>query len=235
MTTVQEMMTKRVVSVHRETPLKDVARLLIDNRISGVPVVDVDGAVLGVVSEADFLPKEQGEAAIHHRPLARLFGDSAESRAQQARIVATSAGEAMTCPAETIEARKPVSEAARVMMARGVNRLPVVADGVLVGIISRGDLLRAFIRSDRELEATIRDDVLLHILWLDPAQFDVTVKDGVASIGGRVERRSTADMVERTVAMVPGILHVESDVQWSLDDSKLQPPTKDAYFPFSPL
>lgn len=235
MTTIRDMMTTRVVTVHRETGLKEVARLLVDHRISGVPVVDVHGAVIGVLTEADFLPKEQGGGAVQHRRLAGLFRDSAESRAQRARIVATRADEAMTCPAITIEAHQPVSEAARLMMVHHVNRLPVVEEGRLVGIVSRADLLRAFIRSDAELEATIRDDVLLHILWLDPSQFDVRVEEGVVRIGGRVERRSTAEIIERTVALVPGIVRAESTIEWSLDDTKLQPVTHDVYFPFSPL
>jgi len=234
MMTVGDVMTRSVVSVKAWTPLKEVAQLLIERRISGVPVVDDDGVLLGVVSEGDFLMKEQGAQAIRHRPLARIFGESRESRAKLAKIGAVTAGEAMTAPAVTIASGRHIAEAAAVMTARGVNRLPVVDGDRLVGIVTRADLVRAYVRSDEELVATIRDDVLLRILWLDPAQFTVVVRDGVASIAGRVERRSTAEMIERAVGMVPGIVDVQADLTWGTDDSRDEPSSLDLVFPMSP-
>ena len=234
MMTVGDVMTRTVVSVRAWTPLKEVAQLLIERRISGVPVVDEAGGLLGIVSEADFLLKEQGAQAIRHRPLSRIFGESRASRSNLVKLGALTAGEAMTSPALTIAPDRHISEAAAVMTARGVNRLPVVDRGRLVGIVSRADLVRAYVRSDEELAATIRDDVLLRILWLDPAQFTVAVHDGVASISGRVERRSTAEMVERAVSMVPGIVEVEPDLSWASDDSRDAPTSIDLIFPMSP-
>lgn len=231
---VRDVMTESVVSVRRGTPLKEVAILLIDQRISGVPVVDVDGAVLGVVSEGDLLIKEQGPNVLRHRPLVRFLGESRETRAQLAKLGAVTAAEAMTTPAVTIASDRSIHEAAALMTARSVNRLPVVDAGRLVGIVTRADLVRAYIRSDDELARTIREDVLRGILWLDPASFTVIVTDGVASISGRVERRSTADMVGRTVSMVPGIIDVHVDVTWALDDSRIEPAASDPAFPFGP-
>ena len=234
MLTVRDAMTRSVVSIRRGTPLKEVAQVLIDNGIGGVPVVDLDGAVLGVVSEADLLVKEQGAGAIRHRPLARIFGESREARSQLVKLAATTADQAMTTPAITISPGRPIHEAAAIMTARRVNRLPVVEDGRLIGIISRADLVRAYVRTDDELAETIRRDVILGILWLDPAVFSVEVKDGMARIGGRVERRSTAEMIEHAVRMVPGIVGVDASVSWSLDDRELQPAGIDPVFPFGP-
>lgn len=234
MLTVRDVMTRSVVSVQRSAPLREVAQALIDSGISGVPVVDVDGAVLGVVSEADLLVKEQGADAIRHRPLARFLGESRESRAQLVKLGAFTAAEAMTSPAITITSGRPIHEAAAIMTARRVNRLPVVDDGRLVGIVSRADLVRAYVRSDDELEATIRQNVILRILWLDPALFTVVVKDGVAAISGRVERRSTAEMIEHSVRMVPGVVDVHVSVAWSMDDRTLEPAGFDPVFPFGP-
>jgi CBS-domain-containing membrane protein len=231
---VRDVMSQSVISVHRGTPLKDVAGLLIDHRVSGVPVVDPDGAVLGVVSEADLLMKEQGAEAIRHRRLARFVGESRESRVQLAKLAAVTAGEAMTAPAVTIGSASRLNEAAALMTARKVNRLPVVDDGRLVGIVTRADLVRAYVRSDDELARTIREEVLLHILWLDPVLFTVAVSDGVASISGHVERRSTAEMVGRTVSMVPGIIDVNADVTWAVDDSRVEPVAADPFVPFGP-
>src|SRR6187401_1163667 len=232
MLTVRDVMSRSVVSVHRRTPLREVAQALIDNRVSGVPVVDVDGAVVGVVSEADLLVKQQGAGAIRHRPLTRLFGESRESRAQILKVGALNADEAMTAPAITITSDRSIHEAAAIMTAKHVNRLPVVDEGRLVGIVSRADLVRAYVRSDDELAATIRQEVLLKILWLDPELFTVVVKDGVASISGRVERRSTAEMVERSVRMVPGVVEVRAAVSWSMDAKTLKLSGLDPVFPF---
>ena len=223
MTTVREVMTTPVVTVRRTTPLKDVAQLLVENRVSGLPVVDVDGTVLGVVSEADFLVKESGEGAVRHRPLARILGDSRTSRSQLDKVHATRTADAMTAPAITIEPGRPIGEAARLMTLRNVNRLPVVEDGRLVGIVTRADLVRAYVRTDEELAETIREDVIRRTLWLDPAAFAVEVRDGIASISGHAQRRSTADMVAHATAVVPGILEVEASITWALDDSKIQP------------
>lgn len=234
MMTVRDVMTRSVVSGHRGKPLKEVALLLVGQRISGVPVVDVDGAVLGVVSEADLLIKEQGANAVRHRPLARFLGESRETRDQLAKLGAVTAAKAMTAPAVTITSGRSIHDAAAIMTGRGVKRLPVVDDGRLVGIVTRTDLVRAYVRSDDELARTIREDVIRGILWLDPALFMVIVTDGVASISGRVERRSTAEMVERTASIVPGVIHVDADLSWELDDSGAEPASLDPVFPFGP-
>ena len=88
----------REVSASAGTPLREVAQLLVDHRISGLAVVDDEGAILGVVSEADLLVKEQGADAVRHRPLARILGESRESRSRLAKLGALTAGEAMTSP-----------------------------------------------------------------------------------------------------------------------------------------
>ncbi len=230
---VRDVMTTSVVSVGPSTPLKQVAQLLVDHRISGVPVVDVDGAVLGLVTEADFLVKEQGDATIPQPRFAWLLGDSPQSRAQLAKFAATNAGEAMTTPAITTDPGRTISEAARLMSERRVNRLPVVENGKLVGIVTRADIVRVYVRSDTELTQTIRQDVPLRALWLDPALFAVEVHDGRVSISGGVGRRSTAEMAERFIRMVPGVVEVDADISWSMDDSEIEPPSADPVFPFS--
>ena len=234
MMTVRDAMTRSVLTVPLIAPLREVAQVLVDNGISGVPVVDVDGTVLGVVSEADLLVKEQGPGAIRHRPLARFVGESRAARAQLVKLEAVTAHEAMTSPAITITSGRPIHEAAAIMTARRINRLPVVDNGRLVGIISRADLVRAYVRSDDQLAETIRQDVILRSLWLDPDRFTVGVKGGVASIRGGVERRSTAEMIGHAARMVPGVVDVHAAVSWSVDDGKLEPAGVDAVFPFSP-
>ena len=140
----------------------------------------------------------------------------------------------MTAPAITVAPDASVAEAAAIMTRSRINRLPVVEGDTLVGLVSRADVVRAFVRTDDELAEAIRDDVLYRTLWLDPGSFDVDVTDGQARIGGQVERRSEADMIERISAMVPGVTGVETDLTWALDDRQIEAPERDLVSPYKP-
>lgn len=234
MATVQDVMTTAVLTVRPDTPLREVARLLVERRISGAPVVDDDGRVLGVVSEADLLVKEQGPVSVPRGTLDRFLGESDETRQLRAKAEARTAGDAMTAPAITIEAGASVHRAAAQMIERRVNRLPVVDRGRLVGIVTRADLVRSFVRSDEQLARTIREDVLLKALWIDPEQVTVDVTDGVATIRGSVDRRSTAGMVASMVEMVPGVVGVTAEIAWSVDDRDIDAPAPDYFSPKGP-
>jgi CBS domain-containing protein len=231
---VRDVMTRSVVAVRTETPLKEVARLLVRHGISGLPVVGPDGAILGVVSEADFLIKEQGQPPLRHRWLRALLGEADATREQIAKVEATTAGAAMTRPAITIEADRPVHEAAELMVTEAVNRLPVTSKGHLVGIVTRADIVRAFLRTDEELVQAISEDAIRRTMWLDPADFAIDVREGVARVAGRVERRSDAAVLERVIAMIPGIVGVECRISWQLDDRDIQAPERDFISPFTP-
>jgi CBS domain-containing protein len=159
-----------VISVETGTSLKAVAGLLAKNRISGVPVCDDEGHILGVVSEADIVTKEEGYAPRRIGFLGWLFAPPPELAK---KLDARTAGEAMTSPPVTIDPGARVSQAARVMADRKVNRLPVVREGALIGIITRGDLVRAFLRTDGEIREEILDDVLKRTLWIDPERVEV--------------------------------------------------------------
>ena len=124
---VRDVMTQEVVTVEPETPLKDVARLMIDYGVSGIPVVDQTGLVVGVVSEADLLVKERGPEAIPRRPLTWLIGESKATERDMAKLKAVAAREAMTSPPVTIGPDRPLHEAADLMIRERINRLPVVA------------------------------------------------------------------------------------------------------------
>lgn len=203
-------MTRDVATVVPQTSLKDVATLLVERRISGVPVVGVDGSVLGVVSETDILHKEEGERRTR---LERLLGPLSEP--ERLKRTARTAGEAMTSPAVTIGAHAFVAEAARTMLDRGVKRLPVLENGVLVGIVSRSDLVRAFARPDEEIEREIRDDVLIRSHWISPATLDVHVHGGRVVLRGAVETRELAESVRYFVQRVPGVVSVDSRIRVS--------------------
>ncbi|HXG76738.1 MAG TPA: CBS domain-containing protein [Gaiellaceae bacterium] len=215
---IKELMTTEVVAVGPDTPLKEVASLLVEHRISGVPVVDADRRILGVVSEADILVKEQGAQPESRRLLGWLLGGGV---ADEGKLAARTAGEAMTAPAITIEAEKQVSEAARLMTEEGIKRLPVVdATGRLLGIVTRSDLVRAFTRPDAEIEREIEEEIVRRTLWLDDEGLEVRVEHGEVTLAGQLERRSDAELLPRFVARVPGVVAVRSTLGWRWDDRK---------------
>jgi CBS domain-containing protein len=212
---VDQLMTRAVKTVAPGAPLKQVAAILVENRISGLPVCDVDGRVLGVVSEADILLKERGlgppRGALHR--LVRHPEPEAVAKAQ-----ARTAADAMTSPAITISPFRSAHEAARLMLEHGINRLPVVKAGRLVGIITRADLVRAFHRPDHAIAEEIRSDVLERTLWIAPETVRISVERGDVTLRGELEGHSDATLIERLVARVPGVVGVRSELTWRVDD-----------------
>ena len=208
---VDDLMTSPALSVPPELPLKDVAELLVEHGISGVPVVS-DGEVVGVVSEGDLILKEGGSPSARRRarlaPLRR--GDAARLAAKES---ARTAGEAMTAPAVTTAPWRSAAAAAALMAERGIKRLPVVRNGVLVGVVTRTDLVRAFARTDAELEREIREDVLRRSFWIDPTDFVVTVDRGVVRLAGDVPSELERELVPRAVERVPGVVAVSADLR----------------------
>lgn len=211
---VEDVMTREVVTVPPGASLKEAARLLVEHRISGLPVVDDGDHVLGVVSEADIVEKEAAAVTPRGSALLPGFEFDADRSKSEARLV----GEAMTAPAVTVEARRPASLAAKRMLESGVKRLPVLEEGKLVGIVTRADLVRAFVRSDAEIAREIRDDVVVHGLRLREHSVRVEVEDGEVTLTGVLDSRADAHSLEAMASEVPGVVGVHARVTWTDDD-----------------
>jgi CBS domain-containing protein len=203
---IRDLMTTDVVTVTPDTTLKDAAALLVERRISGLPVVDASGRVLGVLSEADILVKEGGEKR-REGMLAWLFE---RDDVLEDKLAATTVGEAMSAPAVTVRSNAPVHKAAARMVEEGINRLRVVDDGTLLGIVTRADLVRAFTRSDEEIANEIRNEILRRTLWLEPGAVSVEVADGVVDVTGQVETETDAELLPLFIERVPGVVSVKA-------------------------
>jgi CBS domain-containing protein len=212
---IDEVMTEDVLTVTTGKTLKKTARLLADTGISGMPVVDDDGKLVGVISEADILFKERSPERRRGGSFAWLFfPDLLE---QEAKLDARTAGEAMSAPPVTIGPDRPVSEAAARMLDEGINRLPVVDDdGKLIGIVTRADLVRAFTRSDGEIESEIRKELIGRTFWLEPGGLDMRVRDGEVAIAGEVETKSDAELLPELIGQVTGVVSVDSKLTWKV-------------------
>ncbi|MCI3278183.1 CBS domain-containing protein [Streptomyces cylindrosporus] len=185
---VGEVMTREVVEARRETPFKDVARLLDEHRISGLPVVDHDDKVLGVVSGTDLIRRQAERPVNGHAP---------------------TAGDLMSTPAITVHPQQRVADAARVMERHGVERLPVVdEEDRLIGIATRRDLLRVFLRTDEEIRREILDEVFTSAPSAPQHGVTVTVEDGMVTLSGRLEPGADIPLVIRRTWRVDGVVGV---------------------------
>lgn len=215
-------MTHEVITVTPATPLHDVAQLMAERGISGVPVVNATGTPIGIISEADFLAKERGRAGSAFKRAFDFFGRRID-RTDRRRLAAQTAVQAMSAPCVTIEAGRTLRETAALMVDRSINRLPVMSDGRLVGIVTRADLVRAYLRRDGDTRRAIREEILRDTMWMDPDDLQVDVREGHVRLAGAVDRRSTATIIGKLVALVDGVDHLESCLTWELDDTRLSP------------
>jgi CBS domain-containing protein len=202
-TAVKDAMTIRVVSVKQDTSFKEMATALRENRVSAFPVVDDDGRVIGVVSEADMLARKVLSTGMQHR-------------GEQDKAEGLTAGDLMTHPAITVSPEDSVEVAARLMYTLQIKRLPVIdASRRLAGIISRTDVLAIFDRSDEEIHKEVTDDVIWHEFGAGPGQLAVTVQAGVVTLEGNAETAALGHVIVRKVRHVQGVVAVRDRLSYA--------------------
>ncbi|WP_406723819.1 CBS domain-containing protein [Streptomyces sp. GD-15H] len=225
-TRVGAVMTTDVVTAAYGTPFKELVRTLGNHCISGLPVID-DDKVIGVMSETDLMlhqarTSEPGGTAGAWKD--RLRKLSRRVRREAAKSRARTAGDVMSAPAVTVRADATVTEAARLMTEHGIERLPVVdEEDRLVGIVTRRDVLRVFLRTDEDIEHDVRKEVLGNTLWLAPQAVTVTVQDGVVTLTGRLERRSDASVAVGVTGRLDGVVAVVDQLSYRIDDTRMRP------------
>jgi CBS-domain-containing membrane protein len=188
---VKDVMTTEVVAARADASYADLAVLLRKHRVSGFPVVDEEGIVVGVVSESDLLAS-QVRSKRHNK---------------QTRAARLTAADLMTWPALTIGPHELARRAALLMYSHKLRRIPVVDHrGRLVGIVTRADLLSAYTRPDEEIRREITQDVIADGFFTDPDRLTVTVKDGIVTLGGApgsvILGRNIADQVRHLQGVV---------------------------------
>jgi len=214
---VRDVMSTQVVTVAPDLGNKQIVDLLVEFGVSAVPVVDDERRVMGVVSEADLLHKVEFNGADVH---ARLF-ERRRQRLAKGKATGETAESLMTTPAITVAATATLAAAAQLMEHRNVKRLPVLDDrGNLVGIVSRRDVLRRYLRTDDAIRDDVIDSVLRGIMWIDPMEVDVAVADGHVTLTGTIDRRSSAEIAGRLIRGLDGVVGVTDDgLAWGFDDT----------------
>ncbi|MDQ0946896.1 CBS domain-containing protein [Streptomyces phaeochromogenes] len=217
---VSDVMTHTVAAIGRGARFKEIVQMMQEWKVSALPVLEGEGRVVGVVSEADLLPKEE-------------FRDSDPDRYTQLRRLsdlakagAVTAGELMTSPALTTHPNATLAQAARTMARAKVKRLPVVNDlGMLEGIVSRADLLKVFLRDDEEIAEEVRREVVSYLLPAPASTVRVEVRDGVVKLGGHVRDTSLVPVAARLVRAVEGVVDVEFELTGHGRSSETAPAT----------
>ncbi|MET9038308.1 CBS domain-containing protein [Streptomyces mirabilis] len=204
---VSDVMTHTVAAIGRKANFKEIVQLMEQWKVSALPVLEGEGRVIGVVSEADLLPKEEFRDSDpdRHTQLRRL--------SDLAKAGAVTAEDLMTAPAVTVQANAPLAQAARTMAHAKVKRLPVVDDmGLLEGVVSRGDLLKVFLRGDEDIAEEVRREVVSYLFRAPSAPVRVQVQDGVVTLTGRVRDTSLVPVAARLVRSVEGVVDVEFEL-----------------------
>jgi predicted transcriptional regulator len=192
---------------------------MVRHRVSGLPVVDEGGKLIGILSEGDFIRREAGR----DRPHGVSLLDAVFGEGELQPVGAETVAEIMTRSVVTITPEATVGEAARVMGRRSVKRLPVVdLDGELIGIVSRADVVGAFTKPDDVIEDEVREDLIRRLLVLDPEMVEVSVSDGVVTLEGELENRTEAHLLEELSRRIAGVVRVESRLRYKVDDRKLE-------------
>jgi CBS-domain-containing membrane protein len=212
--TVADVMTTDIITVTPQTSFKDLARLFVERQIGALPVLARNGTVTGIVREADLLKKAE---------LQRDLGTGQPLRWRRglhATAEATIAGEVMTTRVVPVSPGTTLGDAAWLMDKHHVPCLPVVTgDGTLAGVVTPRDLLRVFLRPDEDIRREIVDDVLPAFLGVEPALVRVSVRDGMVTVTGEVERKSVIALVLPLVRAVDGVVDAKADLTYTVDDS----------------
>ncbi|MFJ5517220.1 CBS domain-containing protein [Streptomyces griseoluteus] len=204
---VSDVMTVPAVAVGRDALFKEIARTLSERRVSAVPVVSGEGRVVGVVSEADLLPKEEFRGRVPTR------FERIRRRSGLTEVEGTTAGDVMSTPPVTVRPDDTLARAARLMAVHHVKRLPVVDDeDRLRGVVSRGDLLKVFLRPDEDIEEEVRRTVVSYLFPRSAHAIHVSVRDGIVTLRGPVHDTSLIWVAERLILGVEGVVGVESQL-----------------------
>jgi CBS domain-containing protein len=216
---VKELMTTELITVSRESSLKEAARRMLAAGVSGLLVTDAAGNLEGVITEADFVKAESGRRTVKRARLLEWFSNGKHEIPSSERLV----GDVMTADVITLGPYADHAEAARLMQRAAIKRIPIVDEADrLVGIVSRSDIMRAFARPDSEILDEIVDHIICDVLWLDPRRVQVSSVDGNVTLTGHLETHGDTTLLEDLVRRVDGVVSLASSLTWEIDNSKLE-------------
>ena len=220
---VVDIMTSTVVTATENTPLPELIDEMVHYGVSGIPIVDGEARLVGIVTEADLMTKP-AYGGTHRRSLV-VLADLLRGRGRrwESKSTGMTAGEIMTTGVETARPHEAVQAAARRMVECGVKRLPVVDDDRLVGIVSRADVLRRMHRTDDELQAEIAAVLADPVRVPETTTVTVGVAHGIVTLRGSVRFPRDLPVLSAIVWRFPGVVDVNVDVTSREPDPQPEP------------
>jgi CBS domain-containing protein len=209
-------MTTHVHVASPQAPFKVLVRLIEENKVSAIPIVDQLGIPIGIVSEADLLLKERR----HELESSEDFLHLRKRRNERAKAEGTVASQVMTSPAITVAADTPLSQAAQMMQKKNVRRLVVVDQrGRIAGIVSRSNLLQVFLRTDAELRDEIAGTLVPALVSSSAGGVSVDVRSNIVTLSGEVDRKSDVEVLIRSTRDIDGVVDVVDRLKYVWDDT----------------
>lgn len=217
-----DLMTPRVITIGPDATVADAARTMLENHISGLPVVDGSGKVVGIISEGDLLRRVELGTERHRSWWLGLVSGGTLPAEDFIKSHARKVADVMTAHVTTVDESASPEEVVRVMETRRIKRVPVVRRGALVGIISRANLLRALASVSPETPAAAADDrdlkdrvtaAVKELSWESRSHDAIVVRNGVVQLWGFVSSGSQRDALRVAAERVPGVKAVENNIQ----------------------
>jgi CBS domain-containing protein len=213
-------MTSHVHVASPLAPFKVLVRLMEENRVSAIPIVDQQGIPIGIVSETDLLLKERRHELESSSDLLHIK----KRRRERAKAAGTVASDVMTTPPIAVAFDTSLGEAARHMQERNVRRLVVVDEnGRIAGIVSRSDLLQVFLRTDEELRDEIVGSLIPAVILNQDDAVGVEVSSNIVTLTGEVDRKSDAALLGRATNELDGVVAVVNRLRYRWDDTDFAP------------
>ncbi len=221
---ISDVMTRRVISIAPEAGIRNAMELMLKNRISGLPVIDASGTLVGILSETDFLRRAETGTERKSSPWYDAFFGSGESARAYIRAHGVKVEDVMSRKPITVPEHTPLGDAVDLMERHGIKRLPVVHGGKVVGIVTRANLLRALVSIHRSAHEALKDDdairdritsAMSKESWTAGMLVEILVHDGVVDLWGRVEDASHRDALKVLVESTPGVRRVEDHLSWT--------------------
>ena len=222
----RDIMSTKVVTVGPSTSVRDIAALMVEKHVSGLPVLNGDGTLVGMISEGDLLRRPEIGTEKQRRRWASFFTGADEQAREFTKSHALRAADVMTEQVLHVSEETPLGDIVGLMEKHNIKRLPVLTDGKLVGIVSRVDLLRAFAMSHAEplpppaeTDAAIRatmNDVLANEEWAMSAMVNVVVSEGVVHLWGVIDSKDQRQALRVAAENIPGVSAVEEHLTFSL-------------------
>jgi CBS domain-containing protein len=217
-----DVMTRDVLTVGRETPVANAIRVMLDNNISGLPVLD-NGTVVGIVTEGDLLRRSETGTERHRPRWLEILMGPGRMAGEYVRTHGRKVAEIMTTDVISVAGDTPLDDVVGLMERRRIKRVPVIEGDVLVGVVSRLDLLRALLRaieaqhSEHRDDDDIREQILAELAkaaWVPRDGLSISVKDGVVDLNGVILEEKEREALRVVAENTPGVRAVEDHLVW---------------------